>query len=477
MDEGKRETPARIRVVRRRPATLRSAAAGIVWPFLPAGRVADIMAALLRQFEDSQWWPADRLLTAQLGQLKQLLAYAATQVPFYRERLPDAGELPEGGLTPALWSSLPILRRHEVQAAGEALRAQRLPGGHGRTDVVRTSGSTGMPISVTKSALSNLFWHACLVRDHRWHGRDFAGRFAAIRAMDDGVGLYPNGIRNSSWGRMTALVHPTGPAFGLSIRASTGEQAEWLSRVRPNYLLSYPSSLAALARHCAAHDIGLPGLRGLLSFGEVCGDDTRAICRDVWKLEIADSYSTQEVGYIALQCPDHAGHYHVMGEDVLVEVLDDEGRACRPGEVGRVVVTPLHNFAMPLIRYEIGDLAEVGPPCPCGRGLPVLTRVGGRVRHMLRLPDGGTLWPRMRAGTYREIAPIRQFQLAQTAIDRLELRLVVERPLTADEEEKLRAEIRERLSGRDFVIDLSYRDSIPRSPGGKYEDVRCELPS
>src|SRR3546814_13116510 len=83
--------------------------------------------------------------------------------------------------------------------------------------------------------------------------------------------------------------------------------------------------------------------------------------------------------YLALQCPEHE-HYHVQSEAVLLEVLDEEDRPCRPGEVGRVVVTPLTNFAMPMIRYAVGGLAAVGAPCPCGRGLPVLTRILGRAR-------------------------------------------------------------------------------------------------
>jgi phenylacetate-CoA ligase len=481
--EKPREKPAApagriaLKVGRRAGAPKPPSVAGLVWPPLEAGPAKAVFAGLVRRLDDTQWWPAERLQAAQLQQLAVLLHHAARVVPFYGERLAAAGYRPGLRLTPERWSRLPVLRRQEVQAAGDTLQAAQIPPGHGRTATVRTSGSTGMPISVTKTGIATLFWHAMVLRDHLWHGRDFSGRFAAIRAMEDGVGLNPRGVRSRSWGKMTAFLHPTGPAFGLSIVASTEQQAAWLQRVQPDYLLCYPSALAALADHCRREGIALPSLKGLLTFGEVCSDDTREACREAWNLGIADSYSSQEVGYIALQCPAHERHYHVMGEDALVEVLDDAGRACRPGETGRVIVTPLHNFATPLIRYAIGDLAEVGPPCPCGRGLLTLTRVGGRTRHMLQLPGGGTLWPRMRAGTYRAIAPIRQFQLAQVALDRLEVRLVVERPLTGEEEDRLRAEILERLGSRQFDVGFSYRDDIPRSDGGKYEDVRCELPA
>src|SRR3546814_5152572 len=92
---------------------------------------------------------------------------------------------------------------------------------------------------------------------------------------------------------------------------------------------------------------------------DVCSSDLLA--REVWGLKIVDMYSTQEIGYLAFQCPQH-DHYHVQAEAALVEVLNEAGESCRPGEIGQVVTTPLLNFAMPMIRYAVGDLAEVGPP-------------------------------------------------------------------------------------------------------------------
>ena len=137
---------------------------------------------------------------------------------------------------------------------------------------------------------------------------------------------------------------------------------------------------------------------------------------------------------MAFQCGVREG-YHVQSEHLIVEVVDEAGRPCLPGTVGRVIVTDLHNFATPLIRYEIGDVAEPGPPCPCGRQLPVLSRVLGRARNMLRLPGGHQRWPSLPSGdVLGRMAPVRQFQLAQTGPAELVLRLVVARLLTADEE-------------------------------------------
>jgi phenylacetate-CoA ligase len=164
----------------------------------------------------------------------------------------------------------------------------------------------------------------------------------------------------------------------------------------------------------------------------------------------------------------------VQSETVLLEVLDEQGRPCAPGAVGRVVVTPLYNFAMPLLRYAIGDYAMVGGPCPCGRGLPVLDRVQGRVRNMLTAPDGGRYWPSFGSRRFREIAPIRQHQFVQKTLQRLQARLAVERPLTPEEEATLRAHILTRLPAA-FEIEFVYVDEIPVSAAGKLENFISEI--
>jgi phenylacetate-CoA ligase len=188
---------------------------------------------------------------------------------------------------------------------------------------------------------------------------------------------------------------------------------------------------------------------------------------------VIDMYTCREIGYMALQCPRHE-HYHVMAEGVYLEILDAEGNRCAPGQPGRVVLTPLHHFAMPLIRYDIGDYAEPGEPCDCGRGLPVIRRIVGRVRNMLRLPGGGLRHPRFGETQFGGVAPVRQFQVLQKTLREVEVALVVARPLTAEEQAKLHALILKNLDG-DFELSFVYRDSIPRTAEGKYEDFRSEV--
>jgi phenylacetate-CoA ligase len=163
-----------------------------------------------------------------------------------------------------------------------------------------------------------------------------------------------------------------------------------------------------------------------------------------------------------------------MSEALLVEVIDDAGRACAPGQTGRVVVTTLHNFSMPLIRYEIGDLAEAGGDCACGRGLPVIQRILGRMRNMLVLADGRRYWPSFGLRGLSTELGIRQHQLVQKSFDLIEARLVVDAPLDAAREERLRRQLLSRAPAG-FRIEFIYCADIPRSASGKFEDFISEV--
>ncbi len=253
-----------------------------------------------------------------------------------------------------------------------------------------------------------------------------------------------------------------------------GEQLAWLERENPGYLLTYPSNLLGLLQHCEASGLRFPGLRQVATMGEVVEPGARAACERVWGVTITDCYSAQELGLIALQCPEHP-HYHVQSENVLVEIVDADGKPCAPGRTGRLVITDLHNFAMPLIRYEIGDYAEAGDLCPCGRGLPVIKRIVGRVHNMFTLPSGEQFWPvPFSSKELLAVAPVRQFQFVQKSLDEIEVKLATARDLTEGEEAALRELIGRKL-GPDFALRFVYVDEIPRLPSGKFEDFRSEV--
>jgi phenylacetate-CoA ligase len=439
---------------------LRSSASGMVWPAIldPAGAG---MLALQYQLEQSQWWTEAELERWQMRQIQVLLRYVRHALPFWRERLDRAGCDPERELTSDLLRLLPVMTRADIQAGGDALRSPSAPADHGKLLQRQSSGSTGEPIVTFGTELTQFFWNALLVREHLWHQRDFSGKLAAIRSKTENASL-------ANWGPAVSAVWETGPMAVLDLSIDLDEQLDWLRRENPDYVLSYATNVHALALRSMELGFRLPRLREVRTYGEALRPDLREAVRKAWDVPLVDCYSCEELGYIALQCPA-CEHYHVQSEALFVEVLDKEGRTCGPGEIGRVVVTALHNFAMPLIRYANGDYAEVGGPCACGRGLPVLTRILGRQRNMVRLPDGTTHWPSFPSEAWIDVAPIRQVQVIQHTIDHLEVRCVSPREFTDHERARLTTVFQECVGYR-FRITLTRVAAIERSPSLKYED-------
>ena len=436
---------------------------GIEWPPVPSPGGAQALA-MLRQLEFTQWLPAPELEQKQMRQLAALLRHAWATVPYYATAWAGAFD-PAAVLDPAALARLPLLTRRALQDNFERLKSARVPAEHGAPEERRTSGSTGAPVRLLATPLSGLMWNALTLRDHAWHHRDLSQSLAVIRRESSDADA-----RN--WGPATAGVVATGPALGRSIFHDAASHLDWLLERRPAYLFTYPSLVAELARLSLERGVRPVGLREVRTLGESVTRELRELVREAWDAPLTDLYSANEAGYLALQCPA-SGRYHVQAENVLLEVLDDSGRPCAPGEVGRVVVTPLHNFAMPLIRYAIGDYAEVGPPCACGRGLPVLARILGRVRNLLTLPTGERMGAMFVNDVFKD-APAAQFQVVQHALDHLEMRVVPTRPFTPDDERRIADSVIRRL-GHPFRITFSYLDEIPRGPGGKFEEFVARL--
>lgn len=447
---------------------------GARWPALPSPYGMNVLA-LLFQFEQSQWLPPDVLRALQFRQLGLLLSHAYEQVPHYRETLGAAGYRPGMEVDEALWSRLPVLTRRDLQKDPAALRARSYPQAHGGAKEHRSSGSTGVPIAVLKTELCDLLWEAITLRDHAWHRRELGGSLASIRARHRETDAAGDGLVSAIWNQGVNAVYRTGPGLLFSAMRPLSEQIAWLKRRQPDYLQANPTFLRELLRAVERNGARLERLKGVTTYSELVPPGLREETRRVLGVEMRDLYTCRELGYLALECPDHP-HYHVQSELVLVEILDAEGRACRPGEIGRVVATPLHNFATPLIRYELGDHAEAGPPCPCGRGLPVLARILGRSRNMFRLPGGDGKWLELLALERRQELPIVQYQLAQTGLAEIEARIVAARPFTAEEEAALRAIVTGPVGAKGCTVRIVYRDAIPRLPSGKYEDFVCEIP-
>lgn len=450
---------------------------GIVWP----GKLDPQGAAILahyHQLTQSEYFSPDELFNHQRRQLRALFSHAVEKIPFYQKRFAEAGFDPSQDITPETIRRLPLLTRADLQLLGQGSGGPPpVPPGHGTPFLVKTSGSTGVPAILYKTQIANHFTAAFELRRHAWAKRDLSGSRVVINNFKKSQGMLPNEMKLAGWGSQVKLVYETGPGFAINVHNRIEAQAEWLARRDPDYLATYPSNLAALLHCFEQMQFKLTRLREVATQAEMMPQKLRDDCRRLWGVGITDTYSCREIGPLAQQCPDHE-HYHVQSENIYLEVVDENDEPCPIGKPGRVLVTHLHNFATPLIRYEMGDFAELGDACSCGRGLPVIKQILGRVSNKLVLPDGNTRIVYL--GRYRDAAAlipvVRQFQVIQHSLTDVENKLVVSDPLTSEQEETLKAALITVL-GHPFDITFSYYDDLPRAPSGKFEEFISKVDS
>jgi phenylacetate-CoA ligase len=434
----------------------------IEWPAVVNGKNATLLA-LQYQLRDTQWWPDADIKAHQFRQIEHLVRHARKTVPYYAAHLDEA--VWAKGLNNDIWQQVPVLGREELQAQGENLLSSAIPKEHGATTDQQSSGSTGRPVSVRITELHGLFFAALNIRHFQWQGLNFRESVAAIRAIRPKEKDHVRLNKPIPW----VAGHASGPMHLFDVVLPVSQQVAWLVKQKPTYLLTMPSNLKAILDYMQAKGLSLPSIRKVMTMSEIITPELRNQCTEVLDVRIGGSYSAYEVGMIALQCPAY-DHYHVQAESLLIEILDEKNQPCDVGEIGRVVITDLHNFAMPLIRYDIGDYAEVGPACPCGRGLPVLKRILGRKRNMVTYPSGDKSWPvPWLSSELAPIAPIKQIQLTQHTRQEIEVKLVTDRPLTIKQQGLLVALFQSRMH-HPFDFKFVYVDVIERSAGGKFED-------
>lgn len=444
--------------------SLRSDIPGLAWPPLVEGTGALVQAYVAR-LGQSEWLRAAEIEQRQRGQLALLAQHCVVHSPHFAMRMREAGLTPADLEQPGGLERLAPLSRRELQSAAGVF-CDQVPERHQPVGLSQTSGSTGEPVDIRRTALTQLGWMAMTVRDHQWQNRDAGLRLAAMSAHNHAIKTLPD------WGSPLAMLYRTGPALLLPAAIDVARLHGLLIDFVPQVLVIYPTMLAALLDEIERTGCGLHDLRHIRCMSEMIRPELRLRCQALFGLRLEDAYTSQECGFIALQCPA-APVYHVLAETHLVEIVDATEQPCAPGETGRVLVTDLHNFATPLIRYDIGDYAVMGGKCACGRGLPTIERICGRERNLLRLPDGSRYWPLMGYTRFREIAPVRQYQLIQHDLTRVEARMAVDRDLTAAEEAALAVQIAQAL-GHPFKIAFTYhRDRLPPMTSGKSEEFVC----
>jgi phenylacetate-CoA ligase len=409
-------------------------------------------AALIR----SQYWTPEKLGAYRDAQLRKTLA-AAAGIPFYAERLGRNPRIEE-------FRQLPVLQRPEVELLNRQVRSLRAPGTHFIYE--RSSGTSGAAVELL------------LDRSHQ------RGRYAARARYLRACGWNP--FVRTAWFPSAGFLagHLDDPDTQFSTRLFIGtrfianstpfpELAAIVRRLNPSFMYIYPTDLDGLLQTLEERQERIPGLRRLLSGGEVVDDSLRDRARRQLGVEITDNYGSSEA-FLAWQCL--RGNYHVNAEHVIIEVVDQAGREVAPGEMGRVLITTLENYLMPLLRYEIGDYAiAAGGPCPCGRTLPLLGRILGRQMNLFRMPDGTLRSTLALVNVVKELPQLKQFQIVQKTVDRLLLRYAAARPLHPEGEDRVRAGFRDYL-GSHVSVGFEQAGEISRAPGGKFMVTLSEVP-
>ena len=424
----------------------------------------EMVTGRLGQLQQGERLAPAALADRQGAALEALADHAARFSPGFAARLERAGLRAADVRDPAALQALVPLTRAELQAGG-AVFATAIPDTHAPTHSIETTGSTGQPVRVIHTLVTQVEWLALTLLEHAWHASDFARPLAAVRANIKEVQHLPD------WGAAVRLVTRSGPSVTIPGTLPMAEIVALLRALDPGQLVIYPTLLAALCDHVESAGEAPLRLQRIRTIGEMLQPERRERARALLGAPVTDVYSSRELGQIAIQCPT-SGLYHVP-ESLIVEVQRADGTPCAEGEEGDVVVTGLRNFATPLIRYAIRDRAIRGGPCPCGHGLPTLRRIMGRERNMARKPDGTRAYPPLGVGSFWQHGPVSQFQFMQHAVDDIEVRLAVTRPPSRDEEQALVAAI-ETMLGHPFPLRFSYFEhALPSAPGGKHEEFVC----
>ncbi len=397
-----------------------------------------------------------------------MLRFALTQVPYYRDLGID---------NDCTLADFPVLTKQTVRDQRDKLRPTTMPTGDKVATISRTSGTTGQPVEVVRSFRASAMFSLIKQREYRWFRFDPTGTFAMIRCLDEMPKVTEQGLQWAAW-PFVSNYYQTGPAVGFDHTKPVDDQADWLAESNPHYLLTEAGDLECLAFGFQQRPV--PGnLRGILAISHQLTPQMRNLAERVFGVPVHQNYGLNEIGIVASRCP--AGRYHVHTEHCSVEIVDDDGQPCKPGQTGRLLITSLNNVAMPLLRYDADDLAVVADaPCPCGRTLPSFAEIVGRYRRLAFLPpDTWAYWQAFRVAVEQmpgELsAPLRQYQLHQFNDGRFEMRVAAVQPISQAFCDYVLSSWRSGPAGEDVRLSIVQVDQIPVGPGRKLQNFTSDF--
>ena len=405
--------------------------------------------------ERSQWLSADQIHDFQWRELRALLEHVFRSVPYYQKKYAAAGIEIGDIRTREDFAKLPTLSRAEINE-----HKSELCSSIHKTHLIphATGGSSGTPTRFFITRESYDWRCAASARAYSWSGYRTGER--ALYLWGAPVGRVSRFKQAKLHGYRFIRRELVVPTFRQTpdVWRSTLEAA---LRFRPKFMVGYVSSLEQFAQFLLTRDLKIPGVGAILAAAEPMSDLTRDLMMKAFGAPLFDTYGSREFMSIAAECDQHKG-LHIHAENLLVETERnaDDG----PSEF---LVTDLHNYGMPFIRYRIGDFGVLSnSACPCGRGLPLIHKIEGRVLDVLRTRDGRTVSGEFFPHLLKEIAEVREFQVRQSSLEEIVLSLVLTRSLSEGSETFLRREMAAVL-GNDTRVTINPVEMIPRPPSGK----------
>jgi phenylacetate-CoA ligase len=417
--------------------------------------------------------------------LSEIVNFAEQQIPYYQNLFKklniSASDIKDSSSLPLL----PPLTKLDIHDHSSSLEAKALPAGHSIYGFSQSSGTTGKPTRITITKQCNDAFSYLKQREFRWFHLNPIGSLGTIRLpsqlprTQDGQELEMGStLKLPSWPYVGKYFH-TGPFFGYSVFNAIDKLADWFFAWNPDYLMTYSETIEHLAFAFQGRKKPL-STKGVLVISEQLTPHMRRNITKTFEVPIFQNYGLNEVGIVASKCLE-GSRYHVHTEHCLVEICDKYGKPCAPGETGKILVTGLTNFAMPLLRYDTDDLATVVEgPCSCGRTLPSFGEVIGRYSRIAFLPENTLGYvgairdalEKMPAGLSENL---RQFQVHQFKDNSFELRLLAPGGLPEEFSRRIRISWEKAVSDAKLPLHILEVEEILRSPGGKFQDFTSDF--
>jgi phenylacetate-coenzyme A ligase PaaK-like adenylate-forming protein len=405
-------------------------------------------------------------------QLRRLVQHAYHNVPYYRA-LYDAHDVQPDAIRGA--GDMPLLPAITKTHFRETAERQRVAAGLDPEMLIpaASSGSSGRPFMIRRSWMEHNVLHLARIRALRSYGLGRLDRTLNILNPKH-VHARDSKLLGRTLTRLGLMTRQKRVSIHLEPEAIAREVRAW----RPNMLSGYPNMLARVSEVLAREPVSPPSIRLAVTGAESLTPELRRKIESRLGVPVRDLYGSNECNLMAWECP-HGGPLHISDDTVLLEVVGPDGAPVAPGERGEVLVTALHSFAMPLIRFRIGDLAEQGVArCHCGAPFATIQSVQGRMLDMFPLPDGRVIHAYYLTETLIMGDPdwIENFQLTQERLDHITMRIIPRSTPVAARLERIRAEGAE-LLGPCVTFELMIVDSIPSEASGKYRPARSLVAS